>query len=84
MYNFVTAALAVFAVSSLLTEYEGFKNAFAILRDKFPDSPLKCLVCTSLYVAVLFYILNYYGIDQHLLPLATIGAIILIERIKWS
>lgn len=84
MLELVTTALAVFAVSSLLTEYEGPKNAFVTLKDKFPSSPLKCLVCTSVYVSVLFYILNYYGVSAHLLPLATIGVVILIERIKWN
>jgi hypothetical protein len=84
MFDFLIITIAAFAVSSLLTEYEGPKDAFVSLRDKFPNSPLKCLVCTSVYVSVVFYILNHYGISAHLLPLATIGVIIIIERIKWN
>lgn len=84
MNEFILLILAVFAVSSLLTEYDGPKNAFVLLRDRFPQSPLQCLVCTSVYVSFIFYVLYLYKIDIHVLPLAVIGAIILIEKIKWS
>jgi hypothetical protein len=84
MNTFVTLVLAAFAISSLLTEYQGPRNYFALLRDKYPQSPLQCLVCTSVYITVLLYVVNSFGVSFHLLPLATIGVIILIERIKWN
>ena len=84
MKDYFYIVFAAFAVSSLLTEYEGPKNVFALLRERYPRSALKCLVCTSVYISIVFFIISQYVSADYFQPLSMVGIFILIERIKWN
>lgn len=75
--SIIISSLATYGVSSLLTNYEGFHGIFSKLRDKYPDSFLQCLVCTSVIVSIFICFMSGVGI---LGWLAVIGIIILVEQ----
>lgn len=82
MTGLIVYILAVYGVSSLLTSYDGLYGVFLRLRNKYPNSALKCLVCTSVYVSVALFIPIILGVGYIVLtPLAAIGAIILIKEL---
>jgi len=82
MTDLIVYILAVYGTSSLLTSYDGLYGIFLRLRNKYPNSALECLVCTSVYVSVILFIPIILGIGYVVLtPLAAIGAVMLIKEI---
>lgn len=69
-------ALAVYAISKLLSAYDGPFDVFKILREKFPMSPLVCAVCTAVWVAIPFSIFSGISFLDYF---AVIGIVILLE-----
>lgn len=82
MTGLIVYILAVYGVSSLLTSYDGLYAVFLRLRNKYPNSALKCMVCTSVWASLVLFIPILLGIGFIILtPLAAIGAIILIKEL---
>ena len=77
MIELIITALAVYGTSKLLVEYDGYRDVFYKLRSHY--EALQCVACTSVYVAVAFSAVYFLGLSMWLLPLAIVGAIILIE-----
>lgn len=80
MIGLVIFILAVYGVCVLLVEYDGPRNMFLRLRDKYPKSALKCVVCTSVWVSLLLFVPVLLEFGYYLTPLAAIGAVILLEK----
>lgn len=79
--NIIVVALATFAVSALISTYDGPGHIFLHLRSRFPDSPMHCTVCMSIWIAIPFSIVFILGWTYGLMPLAIVGAVILLERL---
>lgn len=80
MIGFIIYVLAVYGVSALMTSYDGLGGVFLRIRNKYPHSVFTCIVCLSVWVAVLLFIPIMLGLGNFLTPLAVIGAIILIKE----
>ena len=66
--------LAVYAVSTLLAEYNGFRDIFMKLRKKgLPD----CAVCLSVWTAIPAALLTGLSVVEYL---AVVGGVILLVR----
>jgi len=79
MYEVIIYALATFGVSALLTDYDGPADIFRRAKNKL--KALDCLVCTSVYIALLLFVFIATGNGSWLTPLAVIGLIVIIERL---
>jgi hypothetical protein len=77
MIETVTAIIASFGVSALVSSYDGIFGVFAKLRSHI--KALNCTVCTSVYVAVPIAYFSDIGVIGYL---CVIGGVILLER--WS
>lgn len=77
MLTLVTAILATYGISKLLTSYSGPYELFSSLRQKYPLSPLSCLICTSTWLAAPIAIISGLSIIEYL---AILGVIILVEN----
>lgn len=73
-------ALATYGISMLLTSSDGLYGVFLRLRNKYPNSALQCLKCTSVYVALGLFIVFLLGWAFWLIPFAIVGAVILLEE----
>lgn len=74
-------ALATYGVSRLLTEYSGPGSIFLQMRVALPNSPLDCVVCTSVWVAALFFGILLIGGGYLLTPFAIVGVVMLLEDV---
>lgn len=82
MIGFIIYVLAVYGVSTLISDYDGPNNIFYRLRSKYSKSALTCTVCLSVWVALILFIPILLGIGYLVLsPLAVIGGVILLERL---
>lgn len=79
--NFLITALAVYGISSLITQYDGPFNGFCRLRDRFPSSALHCVVCVSVWLTVPIVLAGVYAGVAFIAPLAIVGFIILLENL---
>lgn len=83
MTGLVIYLLAVYGVSNLVASYDGLWHVFLRLRNRYPGSALTCAVCLSVYVSVILFILVLLGIGYMvLMPLAAIGAVILLKEVR--
>lgn len=80
MIELLVLFLSVYGASKLLTEYDGFGDVFYKLRNKPWLKMLSCIICTSVWVAVLFSIIWALGFVYLLTPVAVVGAVILLEE----
>lgn len=78
MFNLLLLILSVYGASKLLTEYDGPFNVFYRLRNNL--NFLNCTVCTSVWVAILFSLLLFFGQYWFITVLAVVGAVIFIEE----
>ena len=70
----IVAILAVYGVSTLFAEYNGFKDVFIKLRKMgMPD----CAVCLSVWIAIPISIIAGLSIVEYL---SVIGGVILLSR----
>lgn len=81
MIELIIYALAVFGVSILLTTYAGPWGFLGKLRKRFPNSPLECPTCTSLWIGLILFPVLILGFGYYLSFLAVVGVVILLERI---
>lgn len=81
MFDFLTLTLATYGISNLLCNYDGPYHLFLKARNKYSNSPLQCVVCTSVYIAFILWLATIASVD--LTPLAVIGLVVLVERSKW-
>lgn len=73
-FTIIIVVLAVYAVSTLLAEYNGFRDIFMKLRKKgLPD----CSVCLSVWIAIPISIIAGLSIVEYL---SVIGGVILLSR----
>ena len=80
--NFIITALAVYGLAALISSYDGAWSIFARLRNKYPNSPLQCAVCTSVWLVLPIMALSYFGGVIFVVPFAIIGVVILLEKIR--
>jgi len=83
--EFIVASLATYAVSTLVSAYDGPGMIFASLRRVWPNSwlqdLLECPVCLSVWVSVPFALLISSDWQQFLLNwLGAVGVVILIKE----
>lgn len=79
MNDLIIGALATFGLSSLLSYYSGPFEVFVRLRKKL--KALECAVCTSVWVAFIVLALLAYGQYFVVWVFATVGTVILMERL---
>lgn len=77
MFNLLLLILSVYGASKLLTDYDGPSDIFYRLRNHL--NALSCTVCTSVWVAMLFSLLLFFGQYWFITVLAVVGAVIFIE-----
>lgn len=80
MIELIILILSTYAISALLTRYDGAGHIFLRLRNKYPDSALQCAVCTSCYVIIPLFIIYTFGYSFWLIPAAVIGAMVIIDE----
>lgn len=80
MYNLLLLILSVYGVSKLLTDYDGPWGVFYNLRNLKFMGALHCTVCLSVWVAILFSLLLFFGWYWFITVFAVVGAVILIEE----
>ena len=79
MIELLILALATYGTSKLVAEYDGpFDILYKIRHVKYLKA-LLCVVCTSLYVAVVLSIVWALGHAMWLTPLALVGVVIMLE-----
>lgn len=80
--DIIILVLATYGLSSLLVDYAGPFELLDRLRKKFTNSPLHCIVCTALWVAICLFILAFLpGFTNYLIPMAIVGTIIILEKL---
>lgn len=80
MIELIILALATYGVSKLISDYDGpFDILYKIRHVKYLKA-LLCVVCTSLYVAVVFSIVWALGHALWLTPLALVGFVVILEE----
>ena len=81
MIELLILALATYGTSKLVAEYDGPFDMLYSMRNRRWLGMLTCTVCTSVWVGLFFSIIFWLGFVWVLLPLAIVGAIILIEEV---
>jgi hypothetical protein len=76
MFEFIMGALAVYGVSTLMSDYGGPKSLLLQLRTKY--KLFDCSVCIGVWVAIPIAILLHVGIVGYL---AFIGTNIILSRL---
>lgn len=79
--NFLVLALAVYGISALMSEYDGPKGMFKTLRDEYPESPLTCAVCLSVWLSIPILIIGTQLGMIFITPFAIVGVVILLEKL---
>jgi len=79
--NFLITALAVFGLAALITSYDGPGSIFARLRNKYPNSPFHCTLCTATWLIIPIMLLAFFAGMVFVVPFAILGTIIIIERL---
>ena len=80
MIDLIILTLATLGFSYMLVNKDGFMDVFYKLRTRRWLKMLTCMVCTSVWVAIVFSIFYLYGYAWLLTPLAVVGAIVIIEE----
>jgi hypothetical protein len=81
VFSFIIYALASYGIAFIMTSLDGPGNVFLKLRNKYPNSALKCLICTLTWVTLLLLPLLLLGLWYVFIPFAAVGAAIIIEDI---
>lgn len=79
--EFIITALAVYGISALVSQYDGYKDSFIKLREKYPRSAFICAVCLSVWLVIPLYLVALLNVWM-VAPLAIIGVVILLEKIR--
>jgi len=82
MFDFIILTLATYGISMLLTATDGLGHVFMRLRNKYPNSALQCVYCTSVWVVVPLFIVYQLGSSSWLVPFGVIGAIFIIKDLE--
>lgn len=80
LVSLIIIGLSVYGLASLVTSYDGVKDIFLTLRNKYPRSALICTVCLSVWLVLPIYLAVLSGLQLYLIPLAVIGLIIFLEK----
>lgn len=74
----ILSAISVYGLCRIITCYDGPFGVFAKLRKMFPNSPLTCTVCLSVWASVPFAFAFDLGFLGYL---SVVGIVVLIETI---
>ena len=77
MIELIFAALAIYGISYLLVEKDGFMDVFLKLRE-IKWLPFNCITCTAVWIGVPIALLSGIGLLGYF---ASLGIIVLIERV---
>lgn len=75
-YTTIIAILATYGLSTLLAEFEGYKDVFVWLRTRI--EPLRCAVCASCWIAMPIVLFAGLGLLEYF---AIIGSVIILDRL---
>ena len=78
MIEIIISSLATYGISKLVSSYDGLYGVFVRLRTKYPSSPLNCVPCLSVFLAIPIAYISEIGFMGYL---ATLGTIIMIDRL---
>lgn len=81
MDEIILAALATYGLSSLIVFEDGLFKVFFRLREKYPNSAFNCTICLSVWLAVPFAVLAFFGLIWILAPFVIICVVTLLERL---
>lgn len=81
MYNLLLLVLSVYGATKIMVEYDGPWGLFYKLRNNLAAfTVLHCVVCLSVWIALLFSILLYLGWYWFITIMAVVGSIIIFEE----
>ena len=80
--NFLITALALYGLSALISQYDGPWSVFARLRNKYPNSPLTCTVCLSVWLAIPIILLAVFVGTWSIVMFALVGIVIILENLR--
>ena len=79
--DLIIGSLAVYGLSKLLVEQDGFMDVFYKLRGVEWLKMLTCVTCTAVWVSIPVFVVVLLGATILLLPFAILGIVIILEEI---
>lgn len=83
MLSLLILLLASYGATTLLVYSDGPWDIFLNHRVRYPKSPLTCFKCTAFWMSVLTFAIYALGLTFFMLPLAILGAVIIIDNLVY-